>query len=180
VPTIFKLDGYNLGDWISKQRQKKDTISPERMERLDNLGFVWDVLIDAWEEGFSKLVLFKNAQGHCRIPIKLKVDGFNLGQWVSVQRGAKDRISPERKQRLDDVGFVWNILNDAWEEGFSKLVLFKNAEGHCRVRQGYTVDGFNLGKWVSHQRAKRHTVDPERKQRLDEIGFIWDASQGKT
>jgi hypothetical protein len=30
-----------------------------------------------------------------------------LGQWVGRQRKAKDQMPPERKQRLDDFGVIW-------------------------------------------------------------------------
>ena len=41
--------------------------------------------------------------------------------WVSNQRNVKDQILPERKQRLDDLGFVWNTISEKWEEGFAAL-----------------------------------------------------------
>ena len=89
-------------------------------------------------------------------------------------------MAPERRQRLDYIGFVWDALTEQWEEGFSKLVEFKEAEGHCRVPTGYKLDGFNLGDWVRNQRKRKDSMAPERQQRLVELGFIWDASKGKT
>ena len=89
-------------------------------------------------------------------------------------------MSSERKQRLDDIGFVWDPIAEAWEEGFSKLLQFKEAEGQCRVPSSFKLDGFKLGFWVSNQRAKKDSLSPERKQRLDDMGFIWDASKDKT
>ncbi|MDA9075036.1 helicase associated domain-containing protein, partial [Amylibacter sp.] len=93
---------------------------------------------------------------------------------------AQDSMSPERRQRLDGIGFVWNIVTEAWEEGFSKLLQFKEAEGHCRVAQATEINGFNLGQWVYVQRRAKDSMSPERKQRLDGIGFIWAASKGKS
>jgi uncharacterized protein (DUF2384 family) len=180
VPRLFKLDGFNLGNWVGTQRSTKDSLSPERRQRLDDIGFVWDALTEAWEEGFSKLLKFKETEGHCRVPGKLKLDGFNLGAWVGRQRAEKDSLSPERIQRLDDIGFVWDVLTEAWEEGFSKLLQFKEAEGHCRVPTGLKLDGFNLGAWVGRQRSTKDSLSPERRQRLDYIGFVWDARKGKT
>ncbi|WP_175549232.1 helicase associated domain-containing protein, partial [Planktotalea frisia] len=180
VPNLFKLDGFNLGSWVGVQRRNKDSLSSEQKQRLDALGFIWDAYTEKWEEGFSKLQQFKEREGDCRVPRAYQLDGFRLGRWVGVQRNTKDSMSPERRQRLDDIGFVWDTLTEAWEEGFSKLSQFKEAEGHCRVRLRATISGFNLGKWVSWQRTTKDSMSAERRQRLDDIGFVWDASKGKT
>ena len=86
----------------------------------------------------------------------------------------------DRKQRLDDIGFLWDPLAEQWEEGFSKLLQFKELEGHCRMPSSFKLDGFKLGKWVSNQRKAYDSMPLKRKQRLDDIGFIWDASKDKT
>ena len=180
VPEGFKLDGFNLGVWLTRQRKRKDSMSPERKQRLDDLGFNWDPIAEFWEEGFSKLLQFRETEGHCRVVIKHKQDGFNLGAWVSNQRTKQDSMSSERRQRLDDIGFVWDPVREAWEEGFSKLVRFKETEGHLRVTQRFKLNGFSLGLWVSAQRKAKDSMSPERKQRLDDVGFVWDASKDKT
>jgi superfamily II DNA or RNA helicase len=173
VPHGFKLDGYNLRSWVNNQRSNKERLSTERKQRLDDLGFVWDVLEEAWEEGFRKLVQFKEAEGHCRVPRRFKLD-VGLATWVGTQRSKIESLSTERKQRLDDLGFVWDVLEEAWEEGFSKLVQFKEAEGHCRVLEGFKLDGVGLGSWIRTQRANKENLSTERKQRLDDLGFAWD------
>jgi hypothetical protein len=51
--------------------------------------------------------------------------------------------------------------------------------GDARVPQSYTVDGYRLGAWVSHQRQshKKGTLDPDRERRLQDLpGWIWKAS----
>ena len=53
----------------------------------------------------------------------------------------------------------------------------KEAEGHCKLPQTFKVDGFNLGQWIQTQRKAKDTMPAERKQRLDAIGFVWDASK---
>jgi DNA-binding TFAR19-related protein (PDSD5 family) len=180
VPGVFKLDAYKLGSWVIVQRTKKDSMPTERIQRLDDIGFVWDPFAEAWEKGFSKLLQFKEVHGHCRVPQGLKLDGFNLGAWVGNQRTYPDRLASEQLKRLDDIGFVWDPFTEAWEEGFSKLLKFKEAEGHCRVLRLFKLDGFNLGTWVGTQRSKKDSLSPERRQRLDEIGFVWHARKGKT
>ena len=176
----FKLDGFNLGQWVSKQRTNQDSLSPERKQRLDDIGFVWDPLAEVWEEGFSKMLQFKEAEGHCRVHNLFKLEGYNLGSWVNVQRRIKDSMSAERKQRLDDLGFVWDANTEAWEVGFSKLIQFKELKGHCKVPASSKLDGYGLGAWVRKQRIAKDSMSAERQKRLDDIGFIWAVRKDKT
>lgn len=175
VPARHKTDGFNLGGWVLTQRQTEDAMSLERRQRLDEIGFVWDPFASAWDRGFSKLVLFKEVAGHCQVPVTQKVDGFKLGSWVSNQRSNKDTMSSDRRQKLDKIGFIWNSIDDAWDDAFNKLAHFKEVEGHCKVPVAHKIDGFKLGVWVSNQRKDRSSLSPDRRQRLDDIGFVWDA-----
>ena len=108
-PGKLKEDDFNLGPWVSTQRANKDTLTPERIERLNALGFVWDPLTEQWEEGFSKLQQFKERERHCRVPQEHKEGDFTLGSWVGTQRSRKDKLTPERIKRLDALGFVWKV-----------------------------------------------------------------------
>jgi hypothetical protein len=93
---------------VSEQRVSKDSMSSERLQRLDEIGFVWDAREAAWEKGFNYLKIYRDRVGHCRVPKTHKEeDGFELGSWVGVQRVKKDKMSLERRQRLNDLGFVW-------------------------------------------------------------------------
>ena len=112
MPSGYRLEKYNLGEWVSGQRKAKDSMSSERKQRLDDIGFIWDAFTEAWEKGFGKLLQFKTVEGHCRVPFRSELDGFKLGRWVHKQKPLKDIMPPERKQRLDDIGFIWDASKD--------------------------------------------------------------------
>ncbi len=182
-PTFMTAEGYNLGRWIIKLRTKNETLLPERKARLDALGIVWDARIEKWEEGFSHLEAFVKEHGHCRVPDKYQTaDRFQLGIWVSTQRTRQRRsmLLPERKARLDALGFVWSTLDAQWEKGFAHLEAFVKEYGHCRVSRGYrSSDGFTLDMWVVGQRSTKEKLSGERKARLDALGFDWDPLTSK-
>src|SRR5262249_21029738 len=141
------------GQWVQSQRNKQASLSAERKARLDELGFVWDVLAEQWEEGFQHLREYANKHGHCRVPADYRTrSGYKLGVWVKIQRRRKGVISAERKARLDALGFVWDAIADQWEEGFQHLREYAEKHGDCRVPFAYVaLDGYRLGQWVQVQ-----------------------------
>ena len=134
---------------------------------LNKSDFIWDPLEDAWEEGFAALTTFKTREGHCRVPQSHVEAAFKLGAWVSNQRQAKDTIPVESRQRLEEIGFVWDTLESAWDEGFAALTSFKAREGHCRVPKRCIEGTYRLGQWVGVQRRNRDAMPAERRQRLE-------------
>ena len=150
-------------------------MSPDRRQRLDALGFVWDPFADQWEEGFGYLERYRKANGDCLVPLRYhdSASGYGLGHWVQVQRMTQDTMLPERRQRLGALGFVWNVLTAQWEEGFHALQLFHQREGHCLVPYSHRDQGYGLGQWVFRQRAAQDKLSPDRRQRLDALGFVW-------
>ena len=172
-------DGYQLGRWLSKQRSKKKTMPLERRQRLEALpGWSWDAISDQWNEGFAHLKAYAEREGHCRVPAQHRTaEGFRLGQWGATQRGARETMDPDRRQRLEALpGWSWDVLSDQWNEGFSHLKAFAEREGHCRVPSDYrTFHGFGLGLWVVGQRSRREALPSERRLRLEALsGWSWD------
>jgi superfamily II DNA or RNA helicase len=175
VPSGYKEDGYRLGQWVQVQRQYKARMTEVRQIRLDELDFVWDPITADWEQGFGALRRYKEREGHCRVPALHREQDHRLGQWVGVQRREKAKMTEERRQRLEALGFIWDPFEADWEEGFRYLKLYKEREGHCRVPLGLTEErGYRLGGWVDRQRQTKDTMSRERMQRLDKLEFLWD------
>jgi superfamily II DNA or RNA helicase len=170
------VDGTSrLGYWVGHQRANCASISSERRQRLEAIGFVWDQLETAWDEAFVALTKFEARKGHCRVPKGHTEGTLRLGLWIRVQRRNQDIMSAERKALLDAVGFIWEPLESVWEEGFAALTQFKTREGHCQVPGGQVEGTFKLGQWVRVQRWEPDIMPAERKARLDAVGFIWNA-----
>jgi succinate dehydrogenase flavin-adding protein (antitoxin of CptAB toxin-antitoxin module) len=169
-----KEDGCKLGSWVSVQRLGKGKLSNGQIKRLDTLSFVWDPYAEFWEESFSKLQKFAYLYGHCKVPHRYKQEGLNLGSWVNNQRTNKAKLSPEKIERLNAIGFVWNTVLTAWDEGFSKLSQFYEREGHCRVAQTHKENGYNLGTFVNNTRRREDKLSLDQVKRLEDLGFVWD------
>ena len=110
----------------------------------------------SWEEGFGHLVAYVAAEGHGRVPKGHRTtDAYPLGGWVSGQRGKKDTLSADRRQRLEALdGWVWDERAEDWEDSFEHLTDYVQATGSARPAAKYrTADGYRLGKWARNQRV---------------------------
>ena len=174
--TTNHLEGeYRLGVWVASQRTKRSKLSETRRQRLDALGFVWDEVAQKWEENFNALKKFKEREGHCRVPHNHFEDEYSIGQWVTSLRSRMIELSEERRRELDELDFVWDPRNDQWEENFLALIKYKNREGRSDVPTNHLEGGYPLGEWVSTQRDNKSKLIKNRRDRLEALGFVWDA-----
>jgi hypothetical protein len=183
-PRYRSPDGYRLGGWVLEQRQSRDKLSTERRLRLESLGFDWDPVTTRFKEGFERLRDYVRQHGHCRVPLRYKSsDGYSLGRWVGDRRELQNTISPNEREELNSLGFIWNVHEDAWQQGFEHLTAYVKEYKHCRVPVQYkTSGGYDLGRWVHVQRTAQDELSVERKSRLDALDFVWDleAAQWET
>ena len=152
------------------------------MERLPEWVRPGEALDVIRAKGFSALEKYVEREGHSRVPRSHMEDGFNLGHWVTTQRSTgQRRISPERISWLESLpGWVWNVPDSAWEEGFSVLEKYVQREGHARVPQSHVEDGVNLGIWVSNCKRRRERLTVDQMSRLGDLpGWKWPSKQVK-
>ena len=175
VPQEHKEENFNLGGWVSTQRQNKNKLTIDQIEKLNDFGFIWNTILLKWEIGFSLLEQFYNREGHSNVSIRVNEGSYYLGRWVSKQRSRKSSLSTKQKEKLNSLDFIWDKKRANWEEGFNYLVRFYEREGHCKVVQTLKEDGYNLGRWVAVQRRSKSTMPNYRSVKLDSIGFVWNA-----
>ena len=162
-----------LGSWVANQRIKKNKLSPERINRLNALGFAWNPSEEIFEKRFFDLTKYKNIWGHCNVPRDWS-ENQHLSKWVDKLRQIKSRLSLEQIKRLDSLGFDWNPRKNRWEKRFLELIEYEKKYGHCKVLRDWPKNPA-LARWVSMQRYYRNKgkLSPERIKRLEEIGFEW-------
>jgi hypothetical protein len=136
-----------------------------------------------WHENIEKLKCFLNRYGHCCVPLLWAPDA-SLGNWVHNVRQLRrlGRVSEERIQQLDALGFAWNsqTRSKAWDSKLNELKSFKARYGHCGVFLAKTAartSTARLRNWVRFQRHQMRLgkLSPERALQLDELGFIWNS-----
>jgi hypothetical protein len=204
VPSEYEQDK-PFGQWAATQRRFhiKNKMRPERKELLDKIGFPWKTHALAlaarskaftsmtsmtkkdklWHQQYEQLLAFKEKNGHSIVPHRYEQDK-SLGKWVNSQRQihAKHAMKQDRRDLLDELGFVWRV-HDEWNEQYDKLIEFERKNGHCMVPRMKNKRGdASLATWVATQRInhKNNKIRLVRKTLLDQIGFAWKVDDDHT
>jgi superfamily II DNA or RNA helicase len=170
-----------LANWIVQQRVSKNdgTLSGEKIDLLDRLGFKWHPYGHRWRTNYLALIDFKQRFGHCRVPQEWK-ENRKLATWVCSQRVRRKagELQSDRIEALDKLGFDWAIDVATWEDRFKELCAYKDRFHNTRVPARWS-ENRQLGAWVVDQRhdRRRGKIRPEHEQRLNEIGFEWDLTE---
>jgi len=103
-------DGAKLGRWLFVQRQakKRGSLDPKQITRLNELGIVWDLLVDIWDRSYQFLCNFYGREGHYKVIVSHVEDGTKLGVWLNEQKRSKKKgsLDTERITRLEKLGIV--------------------------------------------------------------------------
>jgi superfamily II DNA or RNA helicase len=178
VPQSY-AENKRLASWVGGQRTQyaEKRLCGDRVMRLTAIGFSFDRRGGQWEAMFKELVAFMAGAGHCSVP-RDEVQYKRLAAWVGSQRldYRDNKISQERRKRLEDIGFVWDTRSSAWDNMLSALGVFKSRYGHCNPTPQNETEFPGLGDWTRNQRIDRRAgrMAPDRIERLDTMEFDWD------
>lgn len=183
VPKNYRSNtDFPLGIWIQRQRSlyKNNKISENRIKRLTDVGMNWNP--DNWESRFKLVKQYYEEHGTINISQKEVVQGVWLGKWIVSQKKAmqEGKLTHEQKELLktlpmEDVGRKDNRWWSMYEEAKKYYLKF----GNLNIPMDYlTSSGKKLSDWIIRQRRnyKLGKMPLEHKEKLDEIGFIWDLS----
>ncbi|MHB8875379.1 MAG: helicase associated domain-containing protein [Myxococcaceae bacterium] len=159
-----------LATWLAHQRERARArkLRPDRLARLDALGFLRNRREEVWEAGCRQLAAFQREHGHSAAPRFWK-DEFGLGVWVARQRryAVTGHLHPERKRRLNTLDFVWRPFETSWKACIAQLSEFKDRYGHGNVPALGA-----LGKWIKNQRwaLAQGKLSAKREAQLRSLG----------
>jgi len=151
-----------------------------------------------FQQILEALRLFREQNGHLRIPKSFKVPTisdwpkplwevrlakkiYHLRFWHRFVVG-----SPQRRNQLDALGYLWPRLQDEYNLILEALVIFKSIHGHLLVPSKFVVPcekdwpehlwDMALGTKVNQIRVRHDfiTNHPSRWLQLHEMGFVWN------
>eukprot|EP00580_Thalassiosira_gravida_P005320 CAMPEP_0201654290 /NCGR_PEP_ID=MMETSP0493-20130528/45421_1 /ASSEMBLY_ACC=CAM_ASM_000838 /TAXON_ID=420259 /ORGANISM="Thalassiosira gravida, Strain GMp14c1" /LENGTH=549 /DNA_ID=CAMNT_0048130843 /DNA_START=350 /DNA_END=2000 /DNA_ORIENTATION=+ len=214
--TKVPLSYGKLGVWVKKQREAwkhqlihgyeydmtgkcTSALTPERIEKLDSINFLWQGHDYTWEEHYQHLLRYKKEYGHVHVSQKYDVPEKypKLGSWLTVQRsegrkfeqnnGDESRLAKEKYDLLQRAGVEWDPLLSQFQSRVEQLRQYQSEYGTLRVKSVHKslyswvrrmtkeyesyVDVIENEKEVGEERKRSLLGDDVRRQMLDDLGF---------
>lgn len=192
--------GLELGKWICNLRQSRNAgrkgryLTDGRIAALDRLGMIWDKPDYIWERNYLACMEYYSENGHLRIPAThVSPDGLRIGAWVSRMRKIRSGrargsapLTDAQTARLDAIGMEWlDTYTRQWEYGYAQAKAYHEKFGSLDVPLSYVDEnGFQLGRWLkghvdinSKDGRTSIKVTPERRAKLDALGFKWQGAR---
>ncbi|MEC3997200.1 Helicase associated domain protein [Actinacidiphila sp. DG2A-62] len=182
-----------IGEWLSNQRRRRESLLPQQREALDALGIAWLPRDEQWQRGIEAARSFVERERHLRVPVgHIEKDGtgepagFKLGRWIVNNRQAYKRgnLSQERIADLEGLGIEWDVPRANWTLAFTAVRAFLGSNGHLNIpaAQGVKLpDGteIKLASWLRDERRRLETgrLAPEL---AAELAILDDAFEQKT
>jgi hypothetical protein len=111
IPWEDALVGLKLGSIVRNIRRYSKTFKPDRLQKLNELGFVWCVDDHLWENKWKALETYKRLHGHLLVPQAFNVPdndmlwpaqtwGMKLGRVVDKLREYAGNLTHEKTEAL--------------------------------------------------------------------------------
>ncbi|WP_047986076.1 Helicase associated domain protein [Ornithinibacillus californiensis] len=178
VPSTYSQN-QQLAHWVNAQRMayQRNQLEEEKIDKLEQINFVWSARDYYWETMFKELCLYKEANGDCLVPDKYD-SCPKLSNWVRVQRSLKLRgvLSDDKQKLLNDVGFIWDVLDTRWNDLYERLRKYMEQSIQNKFDVSIIPNDIELTKWIKQQRVhyREKKLSDGKISRLNLLGFVWD------
>ena len=180
LPT--KKDSQRLYTWCAVQRlkRKRSTLSDEKIAKLDSLEFIWNVQDHVWAKNYALLLEYR--QKHkTRWPSQRSEEEVEhkLAVWfLGIRKDfKKNKLAPERIQKLKEIGFPFYPREYRWEQTYEKVLDWIDRHSSFPMRGSKNSKEQKLFNWCRYQAIKREygALEEYQVNALNEIdidGFI--------
>ena len=193
VPQDYKdKDGKQLGKWLSsiriKYHSKTLRISTQKVDKLNQIGMIWNVLDYKWNAKYEEVKKFYTEYHDLNLlPLYKGEEGQKLLSWIKSQRSIyysnKEGLKyTEKITKLEQVGIVCKHNDELWNDMYTLAVNYHDKYHHLLIPVYYeTEDNKKLGVWIRNQRKSyvKGDLSLERINALEAIGMTWKVNETK-
>lgn len=188
---LFQIRDKQLSQWCTIQRMKMQKAQNEdkynykigkleewKIDKLDSIGFCWNLLDEAFLYQLEKLKEYYKT--HNKFMLLNRNKNKKLSIWCTkIREDMKNgKLEDWKIEKLKEIGFPFNPYTAYFEAGCNYFAEYIKNNGEISIPDGYQIDGFNLGSWISSQKNKyrRNELTDNEKNRLNEVGFCFSTN----
>ncbi|MDP4283714.1 MAG: Helicase associated domain protein [Bacteroidota bacterium] len=191
VPARYEKDK-SLGPWVVEQRirYEKGKLSEKQIELLENIKINWDPK-NTYPKLIEALIEYKKKYGNVNVP-QGKYEHRKIAAKCARTRAiyktgntsikgdiiakGKGRITKWAIEKLNELGFEWNVGTPDWDERFSELKQYYEINGNTNIK---VTENQTLFYWCYRQRKNKKELEQEQIQKLNSIDFVFDLQKTK-
>lgn len=178
-------EGLLLGRWVLRQKTlyREGKLTEDKIAALEKLDISWDYWSDVnFDRNVELLKKYREEHGSLFMTKNYTTaDGVALATWcTNIRKLQRNRKLPENRFKiLDDMGFLWDVDEAVWEEGYKHAKAYYEAHGDIYVSRRYICeDEYKLGQWLATQRSIRlgrrsGIITEEKIRKLNELHMDW-------
>lgn len=181
---------------LTYQHHNSTSLRKKQIDLLNSINYMSTSIYrndneEKWNSKYIRMKKLYEENGDLKIP----VEEHDLANWLCRQKNymASGSLDSHRKEKLLMIGVtastcrsggrvkksVSSTHREKWFYHYNKLVEYKRIHGNCNVPRNWEQDP-PLSRWVHNQRkqyketrAGISTMEEERIEKLEEIGFLW-------
>ena len=206
IPADFKTkdgiaydkNGVYLGKWCEhqNQRKRKNILTKERTKKLNDINFNFENKLEiSWYKMYNLVKKHYEHYGTTEIKKDFKTKdgitfdktGVSLGSWCDNQRIRQEKLSQEKRRKLEEINFRFESKDELyWQKMYNLAKKYYEHYGNLEISSkfktkngiDYDENGETLGSWKENQRAafKKNTLEEEKIQKLKLINFNFESN----
>jgi hypothetical protein len=180
-------DWLSLGRWLGYQRAcwLRGSLSPERIDKLQQLGVDATPLDTAWDARYAQLEAIAAGRGDGETYVSCEDDAQHPGltDWLKYQRRQwrAGKLPAQRVAKLQALGVQLDTEDAAWQSDLDALTATLQAHGGSLAAA--CDSSAHLAKWVNKQQLAERDgrLSADKRAQLDGLGVDWrspDATAG--
>ncbi|MGQ4361747.1 Helicase associated domain protein [Streptomyces sp. SAS_272] len=173
-------DGFPLGRWLATQRTRAGALTDQRAAALIALDRWWN---PPWP------ITWQRTYHAARQSLEHNGTATEEEKWLETQHTRSDRLHPDQKSLLKELGLAdlpatsapsageshLPARERAFQRGLAAAQAFRAREGHLNVPQRHIEkiegDPVRLGQWLSNLRRRRSGLSQHKQAALAELGL---------
>lgn len=133
---------------ITRNYYRQGDLEKEKYDKLNSLGFIWNVFDEIFLKRFKILSKYMKETGDYSIGRNVEYDDVKLGAWVGQLRSdyTQGLLNDEKINKLNSIGFKWDFHKSVFDKKLNLLKECVNNNVELNYRTIYK--GCKIGQWL--------------------------------